>query len=203
MNIIKSYIKKKTVNYYRSYYYRNSFTAFDFKERYVFCNNKKVILTQTPIIFKGKIEFGLNEKEIQQILGKSHFIYQDERLEGYITLYYKNKISNLKNKSQLHLYKNHFFYGIQVFPYINKQQIQDIVSLLQVKYQFSTSFEMPFILKDANNNKLIVSENVGLSMEYITGNEFIINQVLIAYKNWENNCLSKEKQKTQYLLSQL
>lgn len=109
MNFFKAYIKRKTT-YYKSYYYRNSFIAFNFKERYDFFRNIEPYKTSENILFKGKVPFNINLKSVEAILGKAHFVHEDEKLSNYFTVYYKNKLNDIKNKSQLHFYGNQFLW---------------------------------------------------------------------------------------------
>jgi len=203
MNLLQSYIKQKTKNYYRLYYYQNSFTTYNFKERFLFLQNSQFFRTETPIVFKGKVPFGINLKEIQTLLGKSHFIYSEELLPHYVTVYYKNKIRGIKNKSQLHLFNNRMFYGIQVFPYLNRVDNQELINLLRIKYQFPQSASLPIILVDLDGNRLIIDENIGLSLEYITADNNFIHSVLQAFEQIERKKILDFERNKRYLMSNL
>ncbi|MCX7861902.1 MAG: hypothetical protein N2449_02780 [Bacteroidales bacterium] len=202
MNFLKSYIKRSNI-YYKSYYYRNSFTPFNFYERYEKIKQQPYYKTETPILFKGKVPFATNIKEIQQLLGKAHYIHHEENLRGYITVYYKNKLSSIKNKSQLHLYNNQFFYGIQLFPYLNKVQIQEFYELLRIKYQFPSNIEFPITICDSNQNLLVVSNNVGLILEYISGDNLLVTSVIQEFNHVLNELSALEQKRRQLLIESL
>lgn len=202
MNLLKAYIKRKTT-YYKSYYYRNSFIPYDFKERHDLISKLQAYKTAENILFKGKVPFDINLKSVEAILGKAHFVHEDEKINNYFTVYYKNKLNDIKNKSQLHFYGNQFFYGIQIFPYLTKVQQEEFSDLLRIKYQYPSSTNYPIVLSDHQQNLLIISYNLGLTLEYITGNHLLIKQVIQAFEQLEISKIAKEEKRRQLILNSI
>lgn len=202
MNFLKGYIKRKTT-YYKRYYYRNSFIPYDFKERYDFISKLHTYKTAESILFKGKVPFDINLKSVETILGKAHFVHEDEKINNYFTVYYKNKLNDLKNKSQLHFYGNQFFYGIQIFPYLTKVQQEEFSNLIRIKYQYPSNTTYPIVLTDHQQNLLIISVNLGIVLEYITGNKLQVERVIQAFEQLEISKLAKEEKRRQLILSSI
>lgn len=202
MNILKAYIKKKKVNnYYKSYYYQNSFYSYDFFERYeVIQAFEKEFTYGSTIQLKGKIDFNASFDEIKQKLGDSRYTTHHEKLKNYQILHYKNKINDLKNRSQLHLFEDSFFYGIQLFIYLSSIQKEELIHLLRLKYSIPANEPLPFKIKDNHNNTLFVSDNIYFSLEYITGNPQVLRSIFsVNSKMLEHQTLRMQK-KTQALI---
>lgn len=202
MNLFKSYIaKKKDHNYYKSYYYKNSFYAYDFFSRFqaikAFNND---VLYPIELQFKGKIDFNSSKEEVKLKLGNARYFFNHEDLKNYQIFHYKNKINDLKNRSQLHFFSDKFFYGILLFPYLNLIQKKELINLLKIKYSIPVNKQLPFLIKDHKNNILFISDNINFSLEYITGNEALLCSVFDAKnKIIEKSSLYIQK-KTQALL---
>lgn len=202
MNLIKSYIeKKKERNYYKSFYYKNSFYAYDFFNRFKAIQaSKNEIISPLELQFKGKIDFNASKEEVLLKLGNARYSFTHEDLRHYLILYYKNKINGIKNRSQLHFYNNSFFYGVQLFPYLSSIQKKELVNLLRIKYSIPVENPLPFKIIDGKKNVLFISDDLNFSLEYITGNEALLCSVFDAKnKVVEKNSLSIQK-KTQALL---
>ncbi len=202
MNLFKAYIeRKKTKGYYKSYYYKNSFYSFDFCERYQALNKYETIFnTQTPVIFKGKAEFGINQMETGTALGKPRFIANHDNLNNYKIVHYKNSIQSLKNRSQLHYYSDRFFYGVQIFPYLSNNQKEELINLLKIKYGIPMSAELPIKIKDKEGNYIYISSNFSLSLEYFSGNPLMIGSVLDAFSRHEKRILSKKEKEKELIM---
>jgi|GEM_PF-7038768 hypothetical protein len=202
MNLLKSYLRRKTA-YYKSYYYKNTFFIYNFKDHYLQLNLNDLYNTQTSILFKGKVKFGANFFEVNSILGKSHFKIEDENIKNYVTIYYKSKIANLKNKSQLHFYNQHFFFGVQFFSYLSTQEKNELLNLIKIKYQLPLSLTLPITVKDKDENILVVRENMGLLLEYFSGDKLLVNSVLEAFEKEEQKALLKQKEAHQIILKSI
>lgn len=193
MNLFKAYIRQKKIKfYYKSRYYKSNF--YDFFKRYQVINKfEQYFITQTPIIFKGKIEFGMSQKDTYSVLGKPRFITKYNNLNNYQIIYYKNSVMTLKNRSQLHFFSDRFFYGIQTFPYLTAHQKQELLNLLKIKYDIPMSAEFPIKIKDKKENCIYVSDFINFNLEYISGNKLIINPVLKAFSKYEKKLLIKKE----------
>ncbi|HOU98273.1 MAG TPA: hypothetical protein PLP65_05450 [Bacteroidales bacterium] len=202
MNILKAYIERKKVkNYYKSYYYKNSFYAYDFFERYNLIETfDKTFSFSSLIHFKGKIEFNISSKEIFIKLGESRYTSNHEEIKNYQILHYKNKINDLKNRSQLHIYNDMFFYGIQLFPYLSSIQKEELIQLLKNKYSIPSDEHLPFKIKDKQNNILFVSDNLNLSLDYITGNEMMLSTLFATKEKILNKTMLRLNNKKQALI---
>ncbi len=192
MNILISYFNRKAT-YYKNYYYRNNFFIYNFKENYLQIKSNELFNTETPILFKGKVKLGSTLSEINSILGKSHFQIEAEKIINYLTTYYKNKISSLKNKSQLHFYNQRFFFGVQFFPYLSSLEKDNLLNIIKIKYQIPLSLTLPLFIKDKDDNILVIRENVGIILEYFSGEKLLINSVLKAFEEEEQQLLIKQK----------
>jgi len=205
MNFFKSYIEKyKSKNYYKSFYYKNSFYNFDFFERYA---DIKSFDTQfaynQPILFKGKIAFNVSIKEVEKYLGRPRFTSQYDHIYNYNILHYKNSINSIKIRSQLHFYNHTFFYGIQIFPYLTTHQKEEICKLLKIKYALPLNVELPLKIVDFEGNVLFVSNNIYLSIEYITGNHQLLNILQNEKVNMLKNMEEIEQRRIHNLIDSL
>ncbi|NSW44420.1 MAG: hypothetical protein HPY79_01135 [Bacteroidales bacterium] len=142
-------------------------------------------------------------KEVQEYIGKPRFTSQYDNIYNYNILHYKNSIQLLKNRSQLHFYNHTFFYGIQIFPYLTTNQKDEIFKLLEIKYALPINVELPLKIVDLDNNILFVSNNVYLTLEYISGNTQLLQNLQFEYANWQKNKEKHEKEKIQILLESL
>lgn len=202
MNLFKSYIeKKKDRNYYKNYYYKNSFYAYDFFNRFKIIQAfKNEILYSLELQFKGKIEFNASTDKVKSVLGDARYSFAHEDIKHYQIFHYKNKINDMKNRSQLHFYNDSFFYGVQFFPYLSSIQKAELIDLLRIKYSIPVNEQLPFKIKDHKNNVLFISDDLNFSLEYYTGNEAILRFVFDSKKQViEKSSLSIQK-KTQALL---
>lgn len=198
MNFLKAYIeKKKDRNYYKSFYYKNSFYSYDFFSRFnVIQEYNQSFILNSVLKFKGKIDFNSTTLNVINSLGKSRYTSDYENIKNYHILYYKNKINDLKNRSQLHFYNHSFFYGIQQFPYLSSIQKEELLNLLRNKYSIPSQEKLPYKIKDLQNNILFVSDNLNFSLEYITGNETLLKSILTFYnKAIEKKALHIERKK--------
>lgn len=202
MVFFKNLIKHKTT-YYKNYYYRNSFLSYNFKDRFDLFKNIETYKTTQSILFKGKVPFDINLSTVVKILGRPHFVHNEESINQYLTIYYKNKLNNIKNKSQLHFFDNQFFYGIQIFPYLTKSQQEEFSELLRIKYQYPSNVNYPIALIDHQQSLLMISVNFGLTLEYITGNTLLVEHVIQALKQLEMNNLTKDKKRRQLIMNSI
>jgi len=205
MNFLKSYIiKRKSLNYYKSYYYKNSFYNFNFFERFATINSfDPSFFYHQSIVFKGEIDFNSSIKQVIECLGKPRYTVQDDNFLNYKILHYKSSINSLKNRSQLHFYNHIFFYGIQIFPYISAKQTEELFSLLKIKYALPANAELPLKIVDNQDNILFVSNNIYLTLEYISGNEQLINNLQAEYSQNLQNKEKREYGKVQQLMESL
>ncbi|MGQ9847457.1 MAG: hypothetical protein ACUVQP_08165 [Bacteroidales bacterium] len=179
MNLLKRYIEKKNKrNYYKDYYYKNIFFAYDFFNRFKAIQAfKNEIFYPLELKFKGKIDFNASKEEVLFKLGKPRYSFEHEDLKHYQILHYKNKINDIKNRSQLHFYYDSFFYGVQLFPYLSSIQKQELIDLLRIKYAIPDNETLPFKIKDCKNNILFISDDLNFSLEYFTGNEDLLRSL--------------------------
>jgi len=184
MNIIKSYIKKKTEKY-KSYYYKNNFPNFDYFDRFNKISDLILYDTNEEFIIKNKIPFGTNISNINNLIGKCRFQKKLEELNNYTIYYYKFKIDFLKYKLQLHFYNDMLFYAVNSFPYLDTHELEELLNLVKIKYKIQNIIDLPFGIKDKNNNILVVSESVELIFEYFWGNKNFINEIFSEYNKLE------------------
>ncbi len=134
------------------------------------------------------------------LLGKPRYLDQNKFIKNYQTIYYKSCISNIKTRFHLHFYNKKFFYGIQIFPYLNDLQNEELLNLLKIKYQLPEPKEIPFKIIDSENRSLIVDKILYLSFEYLTNDLIILESLKNEYQYYQQKQTFKElKQKDKIL----
>ena len=102
----------------------------------------------------------------------------------------KEKIADAKTILQIHLFNDVFFYGSYTFTnYRNKEkEKENIYEALRKKY-LNDSKDTDFTsigIRDNKNNRIIVSDNTYVTVQYLAGNTGVIeaiNQSIINKNN--------------------
>lgn len=86
---------------------------------------------------------------------------------------------------------------------MTKVQQDEFLELLRIKYQYPLSVNYPIVLIDHQRNLLIISLNLGLTLEYITGNTLLVEHVIDALEQVEINKIVKEEKRRQLILNSI
>ncbi|MCX7954544.1 MAG: hypothetical protein N3A01_05055 [Bacteroidales bacterium] len=180
MKLIKKYLSQKRTKEYREYYYKNLFPPLDIKEIVDRIKKCEIIYhTKNLITFRNTINFFDNSKKVISSLGEPSY-KKHNFTKDYTIFFYKNKIEKLKIKCQIHFINDCFIYAAQVFPNLTDKQIEELISIIKEKYiihDHNKDIQIPFSIRDENENTLFIEKYFCLTINYLTGNSEILSTV--------------------------
>ena len=166
----------------RREYYKNLTTPKDIEEIIRRCKNsaKQVVYSETNIKFNN-IELGASLYDFMEKQESPRYEIKNTYLEliKHTVLFYKEQIGRHKAFSQYHFIDNSLFWGVYLF--INKldnNEIGEIEKVLKKKYNIQDDVNLKnAILIDSNNNKLELNNEIYSTINYVSGNEKIIEEL--------------------------
>lgn len=125
------------------------------------------------------LNFGLTKEEVVGELGRPDFVLVRTGLDHHQIIFYKKRISGHSYMLQVHFVKNKMVYAMNRIVDVSankKDFFLKVTKMMLSKYSISGCNdikETDTVVSDEYNNKVIVTEALGLSIRYISGsNDF-------------------------------
>lgn len=127
--------------------------------------------------------FGSDMNQAIHLLGKPNYIFLNENIQNHTVLFYKRKVNQYKNLIQLHYFYNELIFAVSHIyePFVfESAHIKDLNNLILTKYNLSINEKElmnSFSVLDSNDNQITVSNSLGYTVCYSTGDSFIISRI--------------------------
>jgi hypothetical protein len=180
--------------YKRDHYYYTISSQYNYLERMMndYSLEKTNVQTKRPIKFGYNLEFGLQPRHVVEKLGKPHFVYSNNKIQGHQIYFYKRKVYKYKIKLEIHFYNNAMFLGIYLFNE-KPEEVKKIIADTCSKYSISVeSFDNKNNrIADMANNVLDIDTKYNLVLAYIDQNNISVKNLI----NKNKKLLPVENQK--------
>lgn len=176
--IVHLKIKYKFNKYYPKDYFFNRLVlkTFNISKYTNVHKSKKGLSSDTDITFDNDINFGDSPFSIWRKLGNSSFKYERKGDYRHKILLYKLYIGNYKTKIEYHFFNKQLFFITYTFPDLN--DYSKLKNMIKNKYLDDTNINLEdHKIMDRNNNILYLDTSMEFTLNYFTGNEYIIDHI--------------------------
>lgn len=152
-------------------------------ERILTLKNKETDFYTKTRIAPLSISFPLDINKVKSKLGGPDFILENPKIENHCVFFYKIKSWKYKMNYQFHFYNKKLFYVNVEFSNIDFSRLDDRNKVLQMvleKYMekdTATIKQFPVVLEDADNNKVVVSNDLKVNMHYFSKDVKLENEL--------------------------
>lgn len=170
----KSYYHERE-DYYKGFLYPKSLAGFSAFEKMQNEGYPSIV----PVRFRD-LSFGAPKEDMSKQLGRHRFeITETYGKNNYHVFFHKETINGMKVVTQTHFINNLFFYSGYSFRYLESREFGLIKKLLFAKYTGVNGLtsEKNEIIRDVNNNQIIVQEDVLLKISYLCNDPLIHQQI--------------------------
>jgi len=172
-------------DYYKNYYYQRILNQYDNTNSYLSLyknqSNNVFLKTDTDICFSKTIKFNSSINEVKKELNKPNYHITSNKFNNVEILFYRILIGNHKVKCQMHFFAGKLFLYNYIFSYLQKNESNEIINIIQEKYIPHVNDYSNQIIIDSNNNCLQINNDVELTVNYFSLNSnFVENIVLIS-----------------------
>jgi ribosomal protein S24E len=170
---IKSYISRLSAYKSHNKYSKYEYLYENHKNLNIYENLFKNLLgtpsseSQRLISFSKYFSFNDSKAKIKKKLGQPTFQILNTKNKDIDIFFYKIQVGNEKIKCEVHFYNNTLFLFKYEQPYIKKKESKMMFSILQKNYGFKDSNQLPEKIIDINDNALIVSNHIGVTLSYV------------------------------------
>lgn len=131
---------------------------------------------------KDQFRFGAPISEVIGTWGDTpHRVKSNGPCDGEI-LMYRIKVGGHRVLCHLHFQDNKLYYFSLKFRYLTEQAKQEVINQVQFKYlpDMGALDSQEMVIRDAENNHLMIQPGIDLSLQYLSGNE--VTQHLIEFE---------------------
>ena len=179
------------VSRYYPYYYNNLDSKYDtpgFYNNLYYSDKYDALVTPVEIYMRYKLPFGCSSNNVSKALGKPNHVFNHTMNHKIQIHLYRLKLGGHKTKCELHFYNDQLFFFTYIFSYLNKDQQQQMIEMVQSKYQGEKQIDIESQkLTDENKNSIIIQIASDFSLMYLWGNKEIYAQLhtdqKFAFKN--------------------
>lgn len=186
MYFISKFLKKinKTTNYYNSkdYHYNSIFDNY-INPKYISdvifgINSLNSVDTNEIIKFRGIVEFGTLEKNVEKLVGKPIFYFRNQKLKNHSIFFYKLQIGDFKINVEFHFYRKIFLMGVHSFCNTRAEWGKDkIEKIIFEKYGInkteSTIDKLSIV--DKHRNSITINDELSYSITYLSGDSSLLD----------------------------
>lgn len=180
---------------HRNDYYNRIFIQYDdlatYLSLYKKCTSNNWLKTNVEIGFSTALKFDCTINEVKKILRKPNYHVRNNKDLKIDILFYRTLIGNYKVKCQMHFFENKLFFFNFTFPYLNKSDNNEIINLLQKKYISESDNYAGQNIIDNFNSCMQISNNVELTINYVSLDCDFFNTIKILSKITEEQRINK------------
>jgi hypothetical protein len=198
-NRIKDLFGISTMNY-NQYYYKVGGQINDlnyYLTLFKKCSCNDFISTNHEICKSKSLKFGCSIDDVKKKLCNVNLHYFDNQPLKIVILYYKTLIGHYKVRTQLHFHNKKLFLFNYSFPYTNKTEKDEIISIIRQKYIADKEESNLRIIADSFNNCIQIDDNVEFTINYLSMNCELFNPLSLL-SNISDEEEEKKKHKLQY-----
>ena len=158
-----------------------------------------IIESYKDVVFKDLL-WGMAPRDVVQRLGSARYkVDKLNDLNDHLILFFKKEIMDQKTVMQCHFLSNQLYFIHIDFLSSFSKEVGMIQEMIYKKYVPGRSLSAQGnCIKDCYQNKLIINNDVILSLSYISGTPALINMF---EKQLQRNA-TREKSRMQYMLSE-
>lgn len=191
--------REKRKEYYKRLSEIKSYTHF---LKRVNGNNDKNSFNAQVRIKPFGLNFGISKQEVVSKLGKPHYVLAQTGLEDHQVIYYKKKETAYSYILQIHFLNNKMVYAmnrIKGDSALKNDFFINVARMLLSRYSYSSHDDLNVIdsiIYDEFDNKVEITETLGLIIRYISGSKDFIG--LLNSKTEVNRSNNEDELKANY-----
>ena len=137
---------------------------------------KNALYSTEKISFSDKISFGDSPFSLWLKSGKSSFKYEKREEYRHKIVLYKVYFGNYKAKIEYHFFNKKLFFITYSFPELKDPE--KVINMIKKKYKIDASIDLETSkIIDANNNILYLDTSLEFTINYFTGDKFIVDSI--------------------------
>lgn len=164
-------------------------------------NSRIEVRSNRPITLSDTIHLNDHKSKVEKILGNPTHSYCNRKLPNNLKVYlYKHKIGGFKTKTELHFFNDHLFYFNHYFADLSTKDKLFVLKTINKKYFNEVENPREFTAFDDQDNKIYISEDINLTINYLSNNQAIIEElVTLINEKTDNQKIQQLREEELYL----